>query len=321
MFSDSSAASKYKNFTLIENGVSRLYPWDVVNLEQNYVTDVLGMGLDGDESYPRKMGEFLDTVQAGERFFVTWCPNAPHDPATTAPRHRTTFAGSDGLLPRSPALNVIQTNAPAWVQALPVLTHAQEKGQGNHERTAEHCTLALDDQANRILNEICSRFPNTLTIFIADQGIARGEHRIRDSKTDPYDPSLRAVLAIRWPNGMGGRVTRLISNLDICPTICKAAGITPGRVLNGTPIQTSARQSLPMSWVGSSPTDPTYVPPYVGVRTTGAKYIGYPAYVLAGASIAPEEELFDLQKDPYELNNVASNPASGVLRADMIARL
>src|SRR5262245_53985172 len=74
LFSLVSGASRYTNFTLIENGVSQLYPWNATTLPQNYVTDVLGMGLLSNPAFPRKMGEFLDTVQTDESFFITWCP-------------------------------------------------------------------------------------------------------------------------------------------------------------------------------------------------------------------------------------------------------
>jgi len=174
--------------------------------------------------------------------------------------------------------------------------------------------------------ERTGRLKNTYLIFASDNGYAFGEHRLI-GKGDLYEASARVPLLVRGPDVQPRTVDRLTSNVDFVPTILDWAHVTPPRhfidgtsfagdlrgrpqrdpqeiLLRGCRTQRGVsnqcggyRSNMGFNW---------------GLRTTTHKYIEYPdGYI----------QLFDLTSDPWELTNLASDPAQAPLLADLHARL
>jgi len=116
----------------------------------------------------------------------------------------------------------------------------------------------------------------------------------------------------------------LVANIDIAPTLAAAAGVVP-------PIAEDGASMLPLlsgtasSWRTdlllegyddpAKPTGGEYVPTYCGLRTERYAYFRY------GTG---EEELYDLQTDPYEMTNLLfhnTDPAIDALHATLLTRL
>ena len=90
--------------------------------------------------------------------------------------------------------------------------------------------MSVNDLVGRVLDEI-SRLGEdgrTLAIFTSDNGYMWGEHRIVD-KRFPYTESEAVPLLVRWPDHVtpGTVDDRLVSNVDIMPTLLEAAGVSP----------------------------------------------------------------------------------------------
>jgi len=140
---------------------------------------------------------------------------------------------------------------------------------------------------------------NTLVLFTSDHGEFLGAHG-RYSKGWFYEESGRVPLVVRWPGVVKtGRTAALAEMFDVYPTIVEAGGgqLTPGRF---------ARSLLPVA-AGRAPS----------VRDLAISEIGTvpPLRMMArDASYkwwADErrEYLFDLKEDPWELENLAEDPA------------
>ena len=169
---------------------------------------------------------------------------------------------------------------------------------------------------------------NTLFIFTTDHGIAMPR-----AKGTCFDPGTKTALIMHMPGRYeGGRVyDELLSNVDFLPAICELTGATPPDDIDG-------RSFLPL--LDGKPyeehdhifTEMTYhdrYNPMRAIRTRRFKYIrnfGERPLVflpkdifdgLAGeemkdeyyADQRPEEELFDLEADPLEMNDVAGDDA------------
>lgn len=89
--------------------------------------------------------------------------------------------------------------------------------------------MTADDEFGATMNLLSQRgvLANTLVIFSSDNGYNWGEHG-RTEKFVPYEPSLRVPLWVRWPGhfSSGTDTTRLVSYLDLLPTILQAASAT-----------------------------------------------------------------------------------------------
>ena len=87
--------------------------------------------------------------------------------------------------------------------------------------------MSADDQFAATMQLLSDRgvLDNTLVIFSSDNGYKWGEHG-RWEKFVPYEPSIRVPLLVRWPGHFtaGIDTTRLVSYLDLLPTMLEAAG-------------------------------------------------------------------------------------------------
>ncbi len=187
----------------------------------------------------------------------------------------------------------------------------------------------LDEAVGIVLDALESSglAQDTLFIFTTDHGIAMPR-----AKGTCYDPGIMTTLVMRWPGHFdGGRKhDELLTNCDLLPTLLDLAGaeVPPqvdGRsflgLLDGEAYEPREDIFCEMTWHDQ-------YNPMRGVRTNRYKYIRnfgrrplvyMPADIYRGPGgqemiedfyneVRPEEELYDLEADPLEQNNVIDDP-------------
>jgi len=182
------------------------------------------------------------------------------------------------------------------------------------------CIASVDDNIGRILDYLdeSGLAENTIVIYSSDQGFYLGEHGWYD-KRFMYEPSLRLPLVMRWPGvaQAGSRPTQLVQNLDIAPTLLSAAGVPVPAEMQGHDLRPIIagdaddwRESIYYEYYerGIHAVEPHY-----GVRTDRYKLIHFP-----GLSAW---ELFDLQVDPDELNNIYDEPGVRAVQDQLTSEL
>jgi N-acetylglucosamine-6-sulfatase len=291
----------YYNYTLTENGQTVSYG----SAPEDYETDVLH----------RKAINFLDATPTSTPFFLYLGTHAPHEPNIPAPRHK----GAYDTLPLFYGPNFNESDVsdkPAWVRALPLRS---KSSMDTKQRLAAETLLAVDESIKGIMDKLIERgqLDNTVFIFMSDNGFSFGAHRWV-KKMCVYEESVRTPLLIRYPGiGENRTETRLVSSVDIAPTLAGLAQVSPtlrvdGRslvpLLNGT--ATEWRSSLLLEYQG--PVDPGGPPTYWAVRTPEWKYVEL------GTG---EKELYDMVKDPYELVNVVNSSGLSSTRSSLAAEL
>jgi arylsulfatase A-like enzyme len=149
----------------------------------------------------------------------------------------------------------------------------------------------------------------TAIVYTGDNGFFLGEYGLA-GKWTPHEPSIRVPLLVynpRLPEHARGRTRReLALNIDIAPTLLALAGIE-------APASMQGRSLLPLLGDGAPEwrTDFFYehlfehprIPKTEGVRTGAWKYIRYVE------SDPVVEELYDLRRDPQELEDLAGRPS------------
>lgn len=211
---------------------------------------------------------------------------------------------------------------------------------------ADYCTMAnqLDEAYGRVLGELKATGldQNTIVLITTDHGVA-----FPLMKCNLTDHGTGVLLMIRGPQGSaytGGKVIDpLVSHLDVFPTLCELANITPPTWLEGKSLTPLVKGERAVQHEALFTTVNTHAAtePMRCVRTTNHSYIRRydprPVRVLpnvdAGLSktmlvardwaMTPEpvEALYDLTFDPMERHNVAHDSRYATALSDMQRRL
>jgi N-acetylglucosamine-6-sulfatase len=313
---------RYFDYTLNNNGTLHKYGRSA----QDYQTDV----------YTRMAEAAIkDAAHRSEPFFLNVAFLAPHaavpetaGPAkllpgtiptpTPAPRYLHTFDREP--FPRPPSFDEKDmSDKPKFLQRRPVFyPKVGERIADNYRRELE--TLqSVDDAVDGIVRTLreTKQLDNTVILFTSDNGFFHGEHRIQWGKFFVYEPSVRVPLVIRGP-GMGRGLSNdtLVANIDLAPTILALAHATPLRRMDGrslVPLLDGSAKSFDRPiLLESGPGGGALNPVYHAIRTPRYVYVEYDT---------GDRELYDLQVDPYELDNRASDPAMAPVRTELAAKL
>ncbi len=192
-------------------------------------------------------------------FFLNIDVNAPHSPYVPAPRDQ----GALAALPLAPEPGTNERNTsdkPFFLRRLPRLGHGKLAQIESRRRSRLEMLRSVDDAVAAIIGALGDegQLDNTYLIFTSDNGYFSGEHRIRQGKYLPHEPSSHVPLLIRGPGIPAGGVSdELVSNVDIAPTIAQIAGATPllpqdGRSLLPFAEQPSLRSTRPILLEGDT---------------------------------------------------------------------
>ena len=213
----------------------------------------------------------------------------------------------------------------------------------------------LDQGVGRLIALLKSagQYENTLILYLSDNGAA-----FPGAKTTLYDPGMRLPLIVRTPGrkNPGAVQSALVSWADLTPTLLDVAGVTTDRTqFDGRSFRAALDGTAVSGWdtVFASHTlhEVTMYYPMRVVRTRQHKLIvnlaselpypfaldliKSPTWISATASGGklygrrtiekflhrPRFELYDLDRDPDEVTNLADSPAHAALQADLLSRL
>jgi N-acetylglucosamine-6-sulfatase len=185
---------------------------------------------------------------------------------------------------------------------------------------------AADEGIGRILGvlEQTGQLDDTVIVLTSDHGYFYGEHGLYKERRLAYEEIMRTPLAIRYPKLIqpGSSVDPFVLSIDLAPTLLELGGAA-------TPEHVEGRSLLPLV-AGDTPSDwrrsvlieyfsdtvwPRLVKMgYQAVRTERWKYIHY-------TDLEGMDELYDLQADPYEIENRIDDPQANETLTDLKAEL
>jgi arylsulfatase A-like enzyme len=172
------------------------------------------------------------------------------------------------------------------------------------------CIASVDDNVGRLLDylESSGLADNTVVFYTSDQGFYLGDHGWFD-KRFMYEESLRMPLLVRYPKEIKpGSVNKdLVQNLDFAETFLDFAGVEIPQDMQGESFRKILGGKTPRRWRKSIYYHYYEYPAvhsvkrHYGVRTQRYKLIHF-------YNDIDEWELYDMKKDPNELNSVYSDP-------------
>ncbi len=138
-------------------------------------------------------------------------------------------------------------------------------------------------------------YEDTLLVYTADHGDFMGFHHMLLKGNYMYDPLVKVPLIIKWPgNELFSTVSqRMVNNIDLAPTLCRAAGCRPTSKMLGKILQHR-----------DDGHDIIFAESNGGQQVMARSRI----YKLILASPSNKNLFFDLSKDPLETNNVYNSP-------------
>jgi arylsulfatase A-like enzyme len=180
------------------------------------------------------------------------------------------------------------------------------------------CVAAVDDSIGKLLAYLdeSGLAENTIVVYSSDQGFYLGDHGWFD-KRFMYEESLRMPLLVRWPGvTKPGSVNEdLVQNLDFGETFLEAAGVEIPRDMQGRSLVPLLKGETPSDWRESIyyqyyeyPASHA-VQKHYGIRTAKHKLMHF--YKIN------EWELYDLERDPDELQNIYEDSQSEQVVAEL----
>ena len=264
--------------------------------------------------------EFLGSDLADGPFFLLLSTMAPHGPAIPAPEYEDDFPGV--TYPRgaaNPSFNEDDVRDKPWyVSKERKLSSGQIALIDETYRKKLRCMKSIEDMVDEVIDALGSRLANTYLIFTSDNGYHMGEHRLGHGgfpggKNTPYEEDIALPLWMRGPGiTPGTTVNQLIGNVDLAPTICDVAGVTPG-------IDVDGRSFLPLVQGTSVPWRTSYLiqrgaggKSFAGIRSKD-NYIFTEFDEPRPGEV--QGEYYNLVSDPYELVNRYNNLPSSTRTA------
>jgi choline-sulfatase len=267
------------------------------------------------EVYADSVIEYLDRQKtSSEPFFVYLGFNAPHDPRQ-APQEFLDMYPIDSIqvppnfLPEHPFDQGAQKVRDELLAPFP----RTEFDIKTHRREYYAIISHMDAQIGRILDalEKSGKAANTYVILTADHGLAVGEHGLM-GKQNQYECSMRMPLIMRGPHIQPGKcVDEMVYQHSMFATTCDLAGAPIPKHVEFPSLVQMLREEQPkpihdamFGWLSNLQRS---------VRTKKHKLIYY--------AHLNRYQLFDLEKDPWEMNDLVNDPAYGQVKTELIARL
>ncbi len=295
-------------------------------MANHFEVPVRDMKADGSFTEPVKNGfstdiftdtalEFLDQ-QSGKKPFLCYVPySVPHDPRSPLPDFVDRYSEEGVPLP-------------ANFMPFHPFSFGYDMGGGRDEGLApfprtpevirsqlsEYYGLIshLDQSIGRLIQKLREKGldKNTLIVFASDNGLALGSHGLV-GKQSVYEHSMKVPLIMAGKGIPKNKKTGAFAYLfDLFPTLCDYVGVEQPTGIDG-------KNLLPIVQGKASSVRPLLMNSYRdhqrSVRDARYKLIRYP--------VVDHTVLFDLQKDPHELMNLADRPEHAQRVQTMLSQL
>ena len=246
--------------------------------------------------------DFLENYKQEKPFFAYVAFSSPHDPRMAPEVYQKKYNTSNISLPKNFFPKHPFDNGELIIRDENLLPFPRTEEAVKGEIAAYYAMISeVDDNIGKILKalEKSGHADNTIIIFASDNGLAAGQHGLL-GKQNLYDHSVRVPLVISGPGiKKGERTESLVYLNDIFPTVADIVGVEKPETIDGLSLlpilkdsKATVRESVYFLYKNFQR----------GVRTKNWKLI---KYLAEGKKTT---QLFEIKKDPLEMNNLANDP-------------
>jgi len=249
-------------------------------------------------------------------------------------RHRDLYKGM--TYPPRPSVRPLEEvlkDKPAWREVFALRAQPSSRAfldaihVGKQEEVRERAAMmaSVDEGVGALLAalEETRQLDRTCIVFLGDNGFFFGEHGLGAERRFAYEEGIRTAFFVRYPRRIaaGSRFEQMVLAIDIAPTCIALAGGKPGRHIQGRSLvplfkrqNPSWRKSFLMEYFNESAWPWIIGMSYKAVRTRKHKLIHW-------VHKEGVDELYDLERDPYEMSNVIERPDMQAVRKDLYKEL
>ena len=251
--------------------------------------------------------------------FLYIAPFTPHQPATSAPRHEGMF--SDAKLPHPPAFDEADvSDKPAAIRNRrrvgPRIAARLEELYRRRLRSLQ----SVDDLVDSVVTVLkaTGQLDRTYIVYASDNGFHLGEHRLLQGKNTAYETDIRVPLVVRGPGVSAGKHdSSLVLNTDLAPTFAAMAGVNAAEFVDGRSFLSgagvAARGAFMIERRGGKRDAQEEMGDDAIPGANSFNAIRTRDYLLVTYA-SGEKELYDLKKDPAELENLAARADPALVR-------
>jgi N-acetylglucosamine-6-sulfatase len=235
-------------------------------------------------------------------------------------------------LPRPPSFDEDDlSDKPPFRRLLERLPPGRVESMRDNYRCRLASIRAVDRGVRRLHAAVkfTGQLDRTVFIFTSDNGFLQGEHRVPAQKAQAYEEAVRVPMVIRAPSGVRGGIDRAAevdvatANIDIAPTILDLASATPCRepgscrtmdgrslvgLLRGRTGHWPENRGILLSFTsGHRRNVRSESCRFSGIRTHDRSYVEHvsvPDAQTGACRPTYERELYDLERDPFQLENL-----------------
>jgi arylsulfatase A-like enzyme len=279
-----------------DSGTGEVWP-------DSQIADRHASGIHSSDLFASAVIDFVrDAADGDEPFFAYMAAMEPHDPRTPPGEYLARYDHRDIDVPENFAREHPFDNGELDVHDEHLATHPRDPAEIRRHVADYYASVThLDHHIGRVLNalEETGERDTTIVAVTADHGLAVGQHGLL-GKQNLYDHSVRVPLVLAGPDlPAGERRDTLCYQSDLYPTLCELADL---------PIPSDiATESLVPAIRDSGATHRDAV---VGAYKNCQRMLREERYKLISYEVDGERttQLFDLDADPEETENLANDP-------------
>lgn len=236
-----------------------------------------------------------------------WCLTVsfthPHDPYVTRQKYWDLYEDCEHLLPEVPAMEYEDhdPHSQRIFDANDWRSFDIKEEDIKKSRRAYFSNISyLDDKIGEVMEALEATNQEAVIVFVSDHGDMLGERGLW-FKMCFYEGSARVPMMIKLPDIAPRLVKEAVSNIDVTPTLCDIAGVCMDEVMpwtQGESLLPYAKGTIRTSVVAMEYAAEASYAPLVSLRKGQWKY---------NRCLLDPEQLFDLETDPHELNNLAQS--------------
>ncbi|WP_422354127.1 sulfatase [Roseivirga pacifica] len=278
--------------------------------DSTYITDLL----------TEEALDWLGQRDGEKPFFLYLSHKGVHADFKPAPRHKGVYADGAPSYPptmypeKNPDYNY--KDVPDWVKNQRHSWHGVDymyHGQINFDEFYQlynETLLSVDESIGKVIDYIeeTGQLDNTVIFYMGDNGFSFGEHGLID-KRQAYEESIRVPLLVYGSKEVlkRNKVKQMIQNIDIGPTILEMAGLEKPDNMDGESFLSILKGEDPQDWRERIYYEYYWERPFPQTPTTYAVRTGQYKFIRYHG-IWDINELYDIENDPWEMNNLIRDP-------------
>ncbi|MEG0845893.1 MAG: sulfatase-like hydrolase/transferase [Niameybacter sp.] len=253
-------------------------------------------------SYDEPHGPCLAPKKYGQMYMDYYVPvTAAHlDTLEGKPEHHKVWAGVNEKTGKRTPEQIVETT---------------NNGKGSRQDIFFGCNTFVDDEMGRVMEAIDDYAPDALVIYTSDHGTFFGEHGLREKGPAMYDEITNIPLIMRCKAFQKQGIVdgAPVSHVDIAPTVFDMMGVPIPKMFVGNSLKEQITE-------GNRANDYIFMEfgrfevdhdGFGGVQLVRATFDGRYKLVI---NLLTSDELYDLEADPYEVNNLIEDEAYEEIR-------